>query len=272
MRTVNLGVVMLALVGCLHLHCDGGESGESAPQGLPDGEAGSVAGVGDLDTDGSGTVSVEEWSALGGNQETYDVCDANQDGMLSNNEVQTCSLLNPDDTGPSVGAEGCEPGAIVCDGADLLECITDGSKYDRIDECIGAFYCDASVGACVCVPACEGKTCGDNGCGGTCGSCDTPQTACSAGVCVCEPACDGKTCGDDGCGSVCGACAEGEECAEDGSCVVPGVCDAPEGGTGVNVGDISKNVPWQGSDGSQVNLHDFCGEKQVIVMIETAAW
>ncbi len=47
---------------------------------------------------------------------------------------------------------------------------------------------------------------------------------------------------------------------------------APPGGTGVGVGDVAKDIPWQGSDGGQINLHDFCGEKQVIVMIETAAW
>ena len=34
-----------------------------------------------------------------------------------------------------------------------------------------------------CAPACEGLTCGDDGCGGTCGTCGADET-CEAGVCV----------------------------------------------------------------------------------------
>ena len=35
---------------------------------------------------------------------------------------------------------------------------------------------------------------------------------------VCVPNCDGRLCGDDGCGNSCGQCATGQEC-EDGTCV-----------------------------------------------------
>ncbi|MBX7101859.1 MAG: hypothetical protein K1X89_29355, partial [Myxococcaceae bacterium] len=35
---------------------------------------------------------------------------------------------------------------------------------------------------------------------------------------VCVPACSGKACGDDGCGGVCGHCAAGSSCAPDGTC------------------------------------------------------
>ena len=31
---------------------------------------------------------------------------------------------------------------------------------------------------------------------------------------LCTPNCDGKTCGDDGCGGVCGVCADGESCSD----------------------------------------------------------
>ena len=54
----------------------------------------------------------------------------------------------------------------------------------------------------VCVPACAGKSCGSDGCGGSCGKCTAPQT-CIAGQCVCIPDCSGKECGDDGCGGDC---------------------------------------------------------------------
>ena len=43
------------------------------------------------------------------------------------------------------------------------------------------------------------------------------QPICDVG-CVCEPQCDGKACGDDGCGGSCGACVGTETCQE-GVCV-----------------------------------------------------
>ncbi len=40
---------------------------------------------------------------------------------------------------------------------------------------------------CACTPSCTGKTCGSNGCGGTCGSCDDTYQTCSAGNCIIAP-------------------------------------------------------------------------------------
>jgi len=114
-----------------------------------------------------------------------------------------------------------------------------------------------------CTPTCDGRSCGDDGCGGTCGSCAAGRIcgggeclcegaavtcdeecvdlrvdeahcgacgnecaageACSAGECrddgVCVPDCDGRSCGDDGCGGTCGSCSSGELCAMGGVCV-----------------------------------------------------
>src|SRR5262249_10498685 len=36
-------------------------------------------------------------------------------------------------------------------------------------------------------PSCAGKTCGDNGCGGSCGSCPSGDTCSAAGQCVALP-------------------------------------------------------------------------------------
>gem|GEM_PF-3488975 len=74
-----------------------------------------------------------------------------------------------------------------------------------------------------CVPACTGKACGDDGCGGTCGTC-APGETCTAGLCqgTCVPACTGKACGDDGCGGTCGTCSGDNTCVA-GACVAP--CD-----------------------------------------------
>ncbi|MBN1773416.1 MAG: hypothetical protein JXB32_19295, partial [Deltaproteobacteria bacterium] len=59
---------------------------------------------------------------------------------------------------------------------------------------------------CGCTPACTGRECGPDGCGGSCGSCPTGETCNSSGVCVCTPSCTGRECGPDGCGGSCGSC------------------------------------------------------------------
>ncbi len=116
-----------------------------------------------------------------------------------------------------------------------------------------------------CVADCVGKECGDDGCGGSCGTCNTgyscnaegicildciPQTCqdlgkecevwddgcggsvdcdgcgagknCNNGVCesICVPDCEGKQCGEDGCGGSCGVCEDGESCHFNGHCIV----------------------------------------------------
>lgn len=63
-------------------------------------------------------------------------------------------------------------------------------------------------GRCKCVADCTGRQCGDDGCGGSCGTCD--GGVCNAfGRCNCVGSCVGKTCGDDGCGGSCGVCLTG---------------------------------------------------------------
>ena len=48
---------------------------------------------------------------------------------------------------------------------------------------------------------------------------------CFFGACVCEPACDGKDCGPDSCGWTCGSCGPGKACIE-GQCPPAGMeCD-----------------------------------------------
>lgn len=81
-----------------------------------------------------------------------------------------------------------------------------------------------------CVPQCDGKYCGDDGCGGSCGSCDA-GTVCSAATnrCVattCTPDCRGRQCGGDGCGGSCGGCRKGNLCVEStGACRAFYTCD-----------------------------------------------
>jgi hypothetical protein len=54
--------------------------------------------------------------------------------------------------------------------------------------------------------SCVNKNCGDDGCGGSCGTCSDGVT-CNNGVC-CNKNCSGKNCGDDGCGGSCGTCTD----------------------------------------------------------------
>jgi hypothetical protein len=67
-----------------------------------------------------------------------------------------------------------------------------------------------------CEPACDDKTCGDDGCDGTCGACTDPAT-CMNGAC-CTPDCTESECGDDGCGGSCGTCDVGKEQCTAGAC------------------------------------------------------
>lgn len=89
----------------------------------------------------------------------------------------------------------------------------------------------ADAGRDACTPSCEGRACGDDGCGSSCGECVEPRLCdgqacacpegradcagtccapgqcCAAGLCI-SPYCDpGWQCGGDGCGGSCGGCA-----------------------------------------------------------------
>ena len=96
-----------------------------------------------------------------------------------------------------------------CEGKD---CGDDGCGAS-CGACDAGSTCDAGLCVPDCVPGCEGKDCGDDGCGASCGACDAGST-CDAGLCVpdCVPDCEGRECGWDGCSAVCGYCGSGEDC------------------------------------------------------------
>jgi Cys-rich repeat protein len=85
-----------------------------------------------------------------------------------------------------------------------------------------------------CAPNCPARTCGSDGCGGSC-ECDLPNDQCQNGVCVCTRSCAGKECGDDGCGGSCtDTCGSLEHC-ESNLCV----CDYADClGTCCSSGDV----------------------------------
>ena len=121
-----------------------------------------------------------------------------------------------------------EPG---CGGCPCQQCVCemDGFCCDTawddlcVEECIECGGCGPS-----CVPNCDGKECGPNGCNGTCGVCPPGEICTVDGICEgCVPDCAGKVCGPDGCGGTCGSCEAGSNCHLPGVCI--SACDGCEG-------------------------------------------
>jgi hypothetical protein len=111
------------------------------------------------------------------------------------------------DGGPADGG-GTDGGSADGGGADGG--VADGGGSDA-GECLGN---------------CVGRQCGDDGCGNSCGTCDTlaaPYCDELAGRCTatCTPVCAGRNCGDDGCGGTCGTCVGTLRCSSAGVCVPP---------------------------------------------------
>jgi len=99
----------------------------------------------------------------------------------NNPPMNTCGW---DNSGYQCGGDGADP-----DGVLPLEC---------------------------CLPDCDKKDCGSDGCWGNCGQCEDEHADCVDGKCECTALCGGSECGDDGCGGSCGECGSG--CCVDGAC------------------------------------------------------
>ncbi len=142
-------------------------------------------------------------------------------------------------------SSGCfpstEPG---CGGCGCEACVISKDEYCATDswDSICATACTEVCGAdCPCIPDCDGKSCGSDGCDGVCGECGEGFYCTGAGQCSdqCFGSCNGKECGDDGCGESCGGCKSGHHCS-DGQCQPD--CDG---------------VPWEGCcDGSTLSYCD----------------
>lgn len=103
--------------------------------------------------------------------------------------------------GNCYGQELCCPeGFLFCDGS----CRDWGCCAD--DDCSGNAACDPLTHTCQCVADCVGKSCGNDGCGGSCGTCPGGQT-CQDGACGCP---SGVLCSDNACHTCCAA----TDCAE----------------------------------------------------------
>ncbi|MFH1531465.1 MAG: hypothetical protein ABIK09_12125 [Pseudomonadota bacterium] len=91
--------------------------------------------------------------------------------------------LSKGDNALCVEQGGCPPGERLCSESRVLECDEAGVEYVVVRDC-DALDLHCVGGECTgCLPACGGKACGDDGCGGSCGSCG-PSMACSEDQCL----------------------------------------------------------------------------------------
>jgi hypothetical protein len=139
-------------------------------------------------------------------------CGTDGCGWNEGNAWYDCGFAGSDPSGNKPGDCGQFNYPPGCEGK---ECGDNGGGYS-CGECSGKGAVCTLEGTC-CVPGCGEKQCGDDGCGGVCGEC-TDGTECVDGMCSCVPDCEGKQCGDDGCGGVCAECAAGSSCDANFTC------------------------------------------------------
>ena len=146
-----------------------------------------------------------------------------------------CFPCQPDCAGKQCGDDGCGGSCGECEGPKMqcvegecqvvCDCLSDAdcTPAGVLDLCNGMLVCGLTT-PCMCEFDPESVV-----------NCPVGQVCIpSTGEC-CTPDCDGKECGDDGCGGSCGACAEGLVCNGLGQCnaLLPGGCceddsDCPE--------------------------------------------
>lgn len=115
-----------------------------------------------------------------------------------------------DECTPCVSDEQCDPLGMLCN-------VEEGTCQDCLDDedCSPLHQC--LQGVCVAAPPCQS----DDDCG------EDEICVPDSGVCKkCVPDCDGKECGGDGCSGSCGGCGEGHVCV-DGQCKVAPGCAFP---------------------------------------------
>jgi hypothetical protein len=143
----------------------------------------------------------------------------------------------------------CQPGQKSCDTTSansVLTCNATGQGNDK-STCTGTTKC---AGAGTCVDCIVDADCGAN-------------KACQNSKCVCAPACTGKTCGPDGCGGTCGSgCTSTQMCGTNGTCV--NNC----GNGTVDPGEICDDMNAINTDACVNCQKAFCGDGYVQLGVE----
>ena len=134
------------------------------------------------------------------------------------NCIESCT---PSCSGKSCGDDGCGSSCGICGTGE--SCVSGQCQAD--DNCGGITYegtCDGTV-----LKYCSSNNLIKADCA-TSGKICAWSTTMSLYVCMddpnaCTPSCSGKACGDDGCGGLCGSCATGESCVS-GQCQADDNC------------------------------------------------
>ena len=144
---------------------------------------------------------------------------------------QECACDESPGWNPTWNGNGCSVGGTCTPGTCPSGNVCGPDTCGNANGCKGSNACHAgyscdlgygssTYGKCVCTPNCNGKNCGSDGCGGSCGTC-VDSGICASGTCACKPNCSttGAKCGYDGCGGSCGICASPQTCNASGQCV-----------------------------------------------------
>ena len=199
---------------------------------------------------------------------TDDFCDPLEGCMnIPVPQPDCCNTVADCDDGDECTDDACEDNTCVHSPVISPECCLPDcdDKECGPDGCGGVCgvclegYCDAGLCFTVCVPDCAGLSCGPDGCGGSCGACGPGFSCGETGQCEpCEPLCDPTAeCGLDGCAGVCDICPGGETCTPAGGCV--SACDC--------VGDACWGDGFEGAnpgEGGTLAGWMWTGDAQVI--------
>jgi len=136
------------------------------------------------------------------------------------------------------GDDGC--GSVCGECPDETLCTDDTFLCKAVGTSCEGFCGEFSTGGdCHCDAACFGF---DDCCPDVCSYCNAEEDFVEPCT-PCVPDCEGKVCGDDGCDGLCGECAAGEECSNEGLCFDPTTIEGNLCSNAIPVGDL----PWETS-------------------------
>lgn len=198
-------------------------------------------------TGADGDADIDSDADADADSDADSIPDADADGDL-NEDAEPDS--DPDEETPD---DPCD--SVTCSGHG--SCFTDGDE--AICVCDDGYHAEGLE--CVCSPRCEGRECGDDGCGESCPpSCGEDERCVEeTGLCECVPDCGERVCGmDPVCRTLdCGSCTSSDE-----RCSESGVCEVPSCGGGLL--DISTGLCWQnpppGGRRTWSDAVDYCDE------------
>jgi len=150
----------------------------------------------------------------------YNVCECQSNGDCDDNDPCTSDYCSNDHTCihsqiPGCSADSCQGKCGQWDYGWPCNCDAQCFTYQ---DCCGDVCDFCNYEKCSCQPSCDGKKCGPDGCGGSCGTCPS-GSHCSNQSGLCVPcSCAGKQCGGDGCGNSCGQCGWNQWCMN-GQCM-----------------------------------------------------